>query len=65
MIGQDRDRAVLGRTDVAMRRYLPPQILSLTVSPARFARMVDYPESWFLHKEWWNDLMEARTKGVS
>ena len=54
------DRAVIGATDIAMRRYLPPNILTLTVRPAHFAKMVTAPESSFLYRTWWNDLMDAR-----
>jgi hypothetical protein len=62
MANLDRDRAVLGCTDIAMRRYLPPDILCLTVAPERFARMVDYPDSCFLEKKWWRELLESRRK---
>jgi hypothetical protein len=55
-----RDRAVLGATDIAMRRHLPPNILSLTVTPQRFEQMVSFPDDAFLNLEWWHDLMEAR-----
>lgn len=60
VVNQERDRAVLGCTDIAMRRYLPPEILSLTVSPARFERMLSFPDSAFLMREWWGDLLRAR-----
>lgn len=53
-------RAVIGGTDVAMRRFLPTAILTLTVSPAHFARMLTFPERSFLSLEWWNDLMDTR-----
>lgn len=57
---QERDRAVLGCTDIAMRRYLPPEILSLTVSPARFERMLSFPDTAFLTREWWGELLRSR-----
>lgn len=57
---QERDRAVLGGTDIAMRRYLPPEILCLAVSPARFERMLGFPDNAFLMKSWWNELMDSR-----
>jgi hypothetical protein len=60
LVNQDRDRAVLGGIDIAMRRHLPPEILSLTVSPARFERMLSYPDGAFLNREWWNELLDAR-----
>jgi hypothetical protein len=58
----DRDRAILGATDLAMRRYLPPEILSLTVSPARFEQMLTVPDGSFLDGAWWNDLLDQREK---
>ncbi len=60
LVNQKEDRAILGCTDIAMRRYLPPQILSLTVSPARFERMLTYPDGAFLNREWWHELLVAR-----
>ncbi len=54
------ERAVLGATDIAMRRYLPPDILTLTVRPAHFARMLTFPPESFLERSWWNDLMDYR-----
>jgi hypothetical protein len=60
LVSQDRDRAILGCTDIAMRRHLPPEILSLTVSPVRFEKMLSYPEEAFLNREWWHELLHAR-----
>lgn len=62
MINFDRDRAIIGCTDIAMRKYIPPEVLSLSVSPARFEKMINYPEDAFLNKEWWNELMNSRKK---
>ncbi len=55
--------AVIGCTDLAMRKYLPPALLCLTVLPGHFETMLTYPDSAFLNKEWWNELMKARGKG--
>jgi hypothetical protein len=60
LINFDRDRPVIGCTDIAMRKYLPPHIMCLTVSPARFEKMVNFPDGAFLNREWWNDLMDSR-----
>lgn len=60
MINFKRDRPMIGCTDIAMRKHLPPHILCLSVSPARFEKMVNYPDDAFLNKEWWNDLMKSR-----
>jgi len=57
---QDRDRPVIGCTDIAMRKYLPPEILCLSVTPERFEEMMTVPEGSFLDKTWWNDLMDSR-----
>jgi hypothetical protein len=62
LISFEKDRVIIGCTDIAMRKYLPPRILGLTVSPTRFERMVDYPKQAFLNREWWKDLMNARNK---
>jgi len=53
-------QAIIGGTDVAMRRHLPTAIMTLTVSPAHFARMLTVPDDSFLDREWWNDLMDVR-----
>jgi hypothetical protein len=60
LAGQDKDRAVIGCTDFAMRKYIPLEILSLTVSPARFEQMLKFPDDSFLYKSWWNELMDRR-----
>lgn len=60
-----QDRAVIGCTDIAMRRYLPRDILCLTVTPARFEQMTDFPDDAFLMRSWWQELMEARQKNAS
>jgi hypothetical protein len=46
--------------DLAMRRHVPPHVLTLTVSPARFEQMVGFPEDSFLGRSWWNGLMDDR-----
>ena len=55
-------RAIIGCTDIAMRKYLPPDMLCLTVSPQMFERMVDFPDEAFLSKSWWNELMDLRER---
>lgn len=58
----DRDRPVIGCTDIAMRKYLPPDILSVTVSPERFAHMLSVPEGSFLDRDWWQGLFDHRAR---
>ncbi len=62
LINFQQDRPIIGCTDIAMRKYLPPEIMCLTVSPTRFEKMVNFPEGAFLNREWWNDLMDSRGK---
>lgn len=54
------EKAVIGGTDIAMRRHLPPNTLVFTVSPALFHRMVNVPPGSFLDRDWWAALMQAR-----
>jgi hypothetical protein len=56
----DDDRVVLGGLDAVMRVQLPEDLMTLTVSPARFARMLTFPEDSFLFKPWWAELMRQR-----
>lgn len=58
----DGDKTVIGGTDIAMRRYLPPEMVTFTVSPSHFAKMLTFPEESFLFKSWWNDLMDCRAR---
>lgn len=57
---QEEDRAVIGATDIAMRKYIPAHLLCLTVSPARFDRMINPGEGSFMERSWWGELMETR-----
>ena len=52
--------AIIGCTDMAMRKYVPPEILCLTARPAHFEKMMTVPDGSFLFKTWWNDLMKSR-----
>ncbi len=58
----DRDRPIIGCTDLAMRKYLPAEIMSVTVSPERFARMLSVPDGSFLDRDGWNELLEHRPR---
>jgi hypothetical protein len=62
LIEDGQDRAVLGATDIAMRRHLPPDILTLSVTPQRFEQMLSFPDDAFLNRSWWNDLMDYRER---
>jgi hypothetical protein len=53
-------QAVIGATDVAMRSFLPPDIIAFTVTKAMFERICSLGRDSFLHKQFWKDLMKAR-----
>lgn len=57
---EEDDRAVLGGLDIAMRQHVPEDLLTLSVSPARFAKMLTFPEESFAFKPWWDELARAR-----
>ena len=59
------ERALIGCTDIAMRKYLPRDMLCFTVSPPWFERMLDFPDDAFLNKSWWNELMDQREKQLT
>ena len=53
-------QAMIGATDIAMRQYLPPDILAFTVTKPMFKQLCDLDERSFLYKPFWNDLMKTR-----
>jgi hypothetical protein len=57
---EDIDPAVLGGLDVAMRQFMPDNLVTLTVSPARFSKMLTFPDDSFVFKPWWTELMRQR-----
>ena len=59
----DRPQAVIGATDVAMRRHLPPDILAFTVTKPLFEQLCAMDEQSFLFKPFLKNLEKARKKG--
>lgn len=55
-------QAAIGATDIAMRRHLPPNILTFTVTKPMFKRLCDLDEKSFLYKPFLRNLREARGK---
>ncbi len=53
-------QAVVGATDIAMRRHLPPDILAFTVTKPMFRQLCELDESSFLYKPFWRNLQNAR-----
>lgn len=53
-------QAVIGATDIAMRQYLPPDLLALTVTKPLFEMVCRLDEKSFLHKPFWKNLQKSR-----
>jgi hypothetical protein len=53
-------QAMIGATDVAMRQYLPPDILAFTATKPMFKRLCELDEKSFLYKPFWKTLIKAR-----
>ena len=56
----DFPQAIIGATDIAMRQYLPPDILALTVTKPMFKQLCELDENSFLYKTFWKSLRKAR-----
>jgi len=57
---KDIPGAVIGATDIAMREYLPPDILAFTVNKAMYKQLCELDEDSFLYKGFWKRLRKAR-----
>ena len=53
-------QAIIGATDIAMRHYLPPNLLAFTVTKPLFQQLCDLDEDSFLYKPFWKRLRKAR-----
>ena len=52
--------AIIGATDIAMRQFLPPDIMAFTVTKPMYQRLCALDETSFLDKPFWQDLKKAR-----
>ena len=57
-----KPQASLGATDIAMRQYLPPDVLAFTVTKPMFEDLCLLDEKSFLHKPFWKNLQKARSQ---
>jgi hypothetical protein len=53
-------QAIIGATDIAMRQYLPPDILAFTVTRPMFDRLCSLDQKSFLYKPFWKRLQKSR-----
>lgn len=56
----DIPQAIIGSTDLAMRRYLPPELIAFTVTRSMFKRLCDLDNKSFLEKPFLGNLKKAR-----
>lgn len=53
-------QAIIGATDIAMRQYLPPELLAFTVTKPMFKLLCDLDEESFLFRPFLKNLKKAR-----
>jgi hypothetical protein len=56
----DIPQASIGTTDIAMREYIPPDILGFTVTKSMFRHLCALDERSFLYKPFLRKLRKAR-----
>jgi hypothetical protein len=54
-------QAIMGATDMAMRKYLPPDILAFTVTKKLFEQLCMLGKDSYLEKRFYKDLKKSRT----
>jgi hypothetical protein len=55
-----KSQAIVGATDIAMRQYLPPDVLAFTVTRPMFEQLCALDERSFLYRPFWKRLKAAR-----
>lgn len=58
----EKPQAVIGATDIAARKYLPREILALTVTRPMFEQLSTLSPKSFLNKRFWQDLQKVRKR---
>jgi hypothetical protein len=53
-------QAIIGGTDIAMRKHLPPNVVAFTTTKSMFEQLCGLDENSFLYKPFWRDLRLAR-----
>jgi hypothetical protein len=56
----EKPRAVIGATDMAMRRFLPVCELAFTANMPMFYQMIEVDDNHFLRKGFWGSVVKAR-----
>lgn len=58
----DEPRAIIGATDIAMRQYLPRELLAFTVTRPMYEELCALDETSFLARPFWQRVREARAR---
>jgi hypothetical protein len=53
-------QAIIGATDIAMRRHIDPTLIAFTVTKPMFEQLCALDDNSFLHKRFWRTLRKAR-----
>jgi hypothetical protein len=64
-LDSDIPKAIIGATDIAMREYLPPDILALTVNKPMDRQLCELDENSFLYRSFWKRLRKAREQAAN
>ncbi len=59
LVGVYEPRAMVGATDIAMRKYLPQNTFAFTVTKPMFEQLCGFDGNSFLHQSFWNDLKQS------
>jgi hypothetical protein len=58
----DQPQAMVAATDIAMRKYLPPEVLAFTVTRPLYEQLCTLDETSFLGKPFWREVQKARAE---
>jgi len=58
----DQPQAMVAATDIAMRKYLPPDVLAFTVTKPMYEQLCTLDETSFLGKPFWREVQKARAE---
>lgn len=58
----EQPHAMVGATDIAMRKYLPPEVLAFTVTRPMYELLCTLDDKSFLGKPFWRELQKARAE---
>jgi hypothetical protein len=58
----EEPQAIIGATDMAMRKYLPPDVLAFTATRPMFEQLCSLDRNSYLEKRFLSDLMKARAR---